>query len=253
MPVRLLIDGAVRTLLLDAPPLNVLDLELLAELNLLLDQLTHDREARLVIFAAKGDRAFSAGVSVEEHAPDRIPEMLERVHGAFHRLRALPFPSLAAVHATCLGGGLELVLACDLLLVANEAHLAFPEIELGCFPPIAAALLPQRLGQARAFEVLATSRRFSGREAVQWGLANWAVPQGTFAAELAVRTADLLGRSGVVLSILKRALEAGQTLPFKPALVASEDLYRRELSATADMREGLAAFLEKRKPVWQHR
>ncbi|MDX1501645.1 MAG: enoyl-CoA hydratase-related protein [Thermoanaerobaculia bacterium] len=250
--VRLEREGRLVRLTLDSPPLNILDLGLLAELERAVASLEDDPEPHLVVVAGAGEKAFSAGVAVEDHTPQRVPEMLSRFHGALRRLSALPAISLAAVRGHCLGGGMELAAACDLVLADEGATFGQPEIELGCYPPYAAALYPARLGRGRTLELLLTGRRLTAAEAERLGFVHLRAPAGRFEEELERVTARLLGFSAPVARLLKRAVEAGATRPFEEALAESERLYLEELTRTHDMSEGAAAFLEKRTPRWRH-
>ncbi|HXO19710.1 MAG TPA: enoyl-CoA hydratase-related protein [Thermoanaerobaculia bacterium] len=246
-------DGRTATVTLNRPPLNILDLPTLARLGEVLADLAADAELQLVFLRGQGDRAFSAGVSVQDHTPDKIGAMLAGLHGAIRRLRDLPAVAVAAVHGHCLGGGMELALACDLVLATEDSRFGQPEIDLGCYPPAAAALYPALLGAPRTLELLLTGRTFTGEEAERLGLVTWRVPAGGLDMGIAEVAADLTGKSAAVTRLAKRAVRAGRDLPFAQALAETERLYLEELSRTADMEEGLAAFVEKRKPVWKHR
>ena len=148
---------------------------------------------------------------------------------------------------------MELALACDLLIAEDGARFGQPEIELGCYPPAAAALYPRLLGPGRTLELLLTGRTLSCEEAERLGLVTWRVEAGGIDAALALRLAELTSKSAAVTRLTKKAVAAGRDLPFAAALAATERIYLDELCATADMEEGLAAFLAKRQPVWQHR
>jgi cyclohexa-1,5-dienecarbonyl-CoA hydratase len=183
--------------------------------------------------------------------------MLATFHGAVRRLRASPAMTVAAVSGWCLGGGLELAAACDLLVAADDAVFGQPEVDLGCFPPLAAALYPARVGAGRTLDWLVTGRRFGAGEAVAAGLAARAVPTAELAGEIRALVAAVTGKSAAVTRLIKRAVaagaEAGPGSGFARALAECERIYREELVATADMAEGVAAFLEKRPPAWRHR
>jgi cyclohexa-1,5-dienecarbonyl-CoA hydratase len=251
-PIRVERRERVATLTLNRPPLNVLDLDALAALGEAVAALGAEEGLQLVVVRGRG-RAFSAGVAVQDHTPDRLPEMLRRFHGALGALRALPALTLAAVHGHCLGGGMELAMACDLVIASDDARFGQPEVDLGCFPPFAAALYPARLGAARTLELLATGRVLSAAEAERLGLVTWRAPAGGLEARLAEVVASLTGKSAAVTRLIRRAVAAGTRLPFAEALAESERLYLEELATTSDMAEGLAAFLGKRPPAWRHR
>jgi cyclohexa-1,5-dienecarbonyl-CoA hydratase len=186
-------------------------------------------------------------------ADSAIAPMLAAFHAALRQLRELGPVSLACVHGACLGGGLELALCCDLVLASDDATFGLPEIKLGCYPPVAAALLPRWLGRPRALELLLTGKSFGAADAERLGLLTRRVPAGSLDAACGELTAALLAQSGVALRLAKRAARAGEELPFSAALDQAERIYLDDLVPSADMNEGIAAFLEKRKPQWRHR
>ncbi|HET9767790.1 MAG TPA: enoyl-CoA hydratase-related protein [Thermoanaerobaculia bacterium] len=246
-------DGRMATLLLSRPPLNILDLATLQQLERGLGALSRDPDLDLLVVRGAGERAFSAGVAVQDHVGDRIGPALSAFHGAVRLLRDLNAITVACVRGHCLGGGLELALACDLVVASDDASFGLPEITLGCYPPVAAALLPRWIGRPRALELMLTGRVFDATEAERLGLLTRRVP----AAELDGACNDvvtaLLAQSGVALRLAKRAARAGEEQPFGPALTETERIYLEELLRSEDMHEGIAAFLGKRKPQWRHR
>ncbi len=245
--------GRTATLTLNRPPLHILDLATLNRLNEVIARLAVDPDLQVVVLRGAGERAFSAGVSVQDHTPDKVREMLDGLHGAIRGLRDLPAVAVAAVQGHCLGGGMELALGCDLVLATDDARFGQPEIELGCYPPAAAALYPRLLGTARTLELLLSGRTLSCEEAERLGLVTWRVEAGGLDLGIARVLADLTAKSAAVTRLTKRAVSAGRDLPFDAAIEETEQIYLQDLCATADMEEGLTAFLEKRKPVWQHR
>jgi len=250
--LRLERDDRIATLVIDRPPLNILDLATLERLGSMIQGLEGE-ELRLLVLRSASKRAFSAGVAVEDHTDDRIERMLSLFHEALERLRTLPCPTLAAVRGHCLGGGLELAAACDLILAAEGARFGQPEVQLGCYPPYAAALYPRRIGYARTLELLLTGRSFGAEEARRFGLVTWTVAADAFEDELAELKQALSANSGAVCRLIKRAVAQADRAPWATALAESERIYLEELTATEDMREGLTAFLEKRAPHWRDR
>jgi cyclohexa-1,5-dienecarbonyl-CoA hydratase len=252
MPIELQRHGRAATLKLDRPPLNILDLDMLTELDRAVAELSAEPDLTVLFVRGAGNRAFSAGVAVEDHAAGRVPAMLAGLHGAIRRLRALPAVTVAAVHGHCLGGGMELALSCDLMLASDDARFAQPEVDLGCFPPVGAALYPALLGPARTLELLLTGRALGAAELEAAGLVARRVPAGRLDEAVASFAAELAGKSAAVVRLIKQAVRAGRDLPFPTALAETERLYLEQLCRTADMEEGIAAFLAKRRPVWQH-
>lgn len=241
-------DGRTATLTIDRPPLNILDIPTIRRLEKAISEL---EDAQLVVIRGAGDRAFSAGVAVQDHTPDLVGPMLESLHGAIRKLRDLPAVTVAAVQGHCLGGGMELALACDLVVAREDARFGQPEIELGCYPPVAAALYPSLIGPGRTLDLLLTGRTLTCEEAERMGLIARRVEN--LDEGLAKLSAEILAKSGAVVRLTKKAVRAGRDRGFNEALTESERLYLDELCPTADMAEGIAAFLEKRRPVWKHR
>jgi cyclohexa-1,5-dienecarbonyl-CoA hydratase len=239
-------DGAL-WIRLGRAPVNVLDADLIQQLDAALAAAAPRRELKAVVLASAFAGIFSAGVDVADHARDRAPAMLEGFHALIRRLDALPQAAIAAVDGRCLGGGCELALACDFVLATPRAQFGQPEIDVGCFPPVAAVLLP-RLSWRRAAEMVLLGERLSAAEAERAGLITRVVDD----LDAAVRdlVARLAAKSGAVLGLARRALRQGAHGPFPAALDAAEQLYRRELLATDDVEEGVRAFLEKRPPRW---
>ncbi|HYH44440.1 MAG TPA: enoyl-CoA hydratase/isomerase family protein [Thermoanaerobaculia bacterium] len=243
--------GRVATLTLDRPPLNVLDLAAIAQLDAALAGLEGDADLQVLVLRGAGPKAFSAGVAIQDHTRDKIGRALAGLHGAVHRLRGLEVVTVAAVHGHCLGGGLELALACDLIVAADNARFGQPEIELGCFPPVAAALYPSLLGERVTLDLVLTGRILGSEEAERLGIVSRRA--ATLDEALDPLLAQLTAKSAAVTRLAKRAVRRTGSQPLATGLAEAERIYLEELTRTEDMDEGLAAFQEKRKPSWQHR
>jgi cyclohexa-1,5-dienecarbonyl-CoA hydratase len=253
MPVIYQKQGRLASITWDRPPLNVLDLGLLRELDGALSSCATQAEVDLVVLRGAGARAFSAGVDIRDHTPEKVPEMLDVVHGVIRKLLSLPQVSIAVVRGVCLGGGLEIASSCDLLVASEESSFATPEIFVGCYPPVALARFSALIGYHRAAEMILTGRRFSAREAQAMGLINRVTDADQIEAGLQTLTDELLGKSGAVLRLAVKGLRELSIEGFNRALKRSEEIYCGELLKTADVGEGVAAFLEKRQPNWRHR
>lgn len=251
--VQLTFEDRRATLTLERPPLNILDLAALAELAAAVDLLASRGDLQLVVIRGAGLRAFSAGVSIHDHTPDKVETMLGRFHHALRGLYLLDVPSVAAVRGHCLGGGMELAAVCDLVLASADSRFGQPEIDVGCFPPAAAALYPELLGKGRAADLLLTGRTLHAAEAASLGFVHRLVDPADFDAEVKKLTAEICAKSAAVLRLTKRALRAGRPEIFEQALAASERIYLEELTKTHDLVEGAQAFIAKRQPRWQHR
>jgi len=218
-------DGARADLRISIPPLNVLGAEDLAALA---RQVDLAREARVLVITGL-PRAFSAGVDVADHVPEpaRIERMLGAMRGLLEALIGTPAVTLAAISGACLGGGAEIVAACDLSLAAEDARIGFPEIRLACFPPGAAALLPGRIGEARAAEWILSGRISSGRAAAEAGFVSRAVGTARLSEETDRLAARLLGMAGEGLSAARELMRAGRREALATRLPVAEDAYRR--------------------------
>jgi len=236
------------------PPLNILNIAMLREINEALNECAHQRELAAIVFDAAADcNAFSAGVAVEEHVEETIFQMLDSFHGVFRNLEQIARPTIAIVDGSALGGGCELVAACDIVIASERARFGQPEIKLGVFPPVAAVLLPRVIGDKRARELILTGELIEAPEAARLGLVNYLLPSN----ELEQKTSDLLSRfrtlSVAALAFTKEAIDLGRGRSLDLALKEVEDLYLNELMKTYDASEGIKAFAEKRKPEWRHR
>jgi len=240
--------GSVAKLTLNRPPLNILNIAMLQELNQALEHVKAD--AHLLVLESGIERAFSAGADVGDHVPERVEEMLTNLHRAIVTLLEMEAVSVAVVRGHCLGGGMELALSCDFLIAGESARFGQPEIQLGCFPPVAAVWLSHLIGPRRATELILTGRTISAREADALGLVTRVVPDDQIASAVEDLLDELSKKSPVALAFAKRALRYGRALDPTTALRAVERLYLDELMATEDAREGVRAFLEKRDPVW---
>ena len=245
-------SGRVLSIVWERPPLNVFDITLLGELDRALSSCAQQTDVDMVVLSGAGERSFSAGVDMRDHTKEKVPEMLEVVHGVIRKLVALPQVSVAAVRGVCLGGGLEIASSCDLVIASEDSSFATPEIHVGCYPPVALARFAGLIGYHRAAEMILTGRRFSALEAQSMGLINRVFAAGRMESSLAALTDELSGKSGAVLRLTLRGLRELSLQGFDQALRRSEEIYCDELLKTADVSEGVTAFLEKRPPVWHH-
>src|SRR5712671_5493631 len=231
------------------PPLNVIDFQMMDELLAALQQLEQRREVSVVIIG--GGRGFSAGVDVAVHTPDLIQTMLQKFHGVILALVKFPKITIAEVHGVCLGGGAELAMICDMCFTTPDAKWGFPEITLGCYPPVACTALAALVGQKRAADLVFTGRTFSGEEAAEWGLANEAHPEGELQRAIQCTVDHLLKLSPAALAVAKKAFYAWDSMHLDKGLARAEKIYLEELMQMEDAQEGIAAWMEKRKPVWK--
>ena len=247
--LNLEINSPVVRVTLNNPPLNIIDLPMMLEFQQALGELESRSDIAVIVF--EGDaRAFSAGVDVKAHLPDQIHEMLTSFHAVIRAIVASRKVTIAAVRGACLGGGAELAAVCDMVYTARDATWGFPEIKLACYPPVAAVALPALVGQKRAAELILTGRQISGDEAVAIGLANRSARAEELETVVQETLAELRHLSPVALAHAKKAIYAWDAIHFDKGLARAEKIYLDELISTADAREGIIAFLDKRPPKW---
>ncbi len=240
------------TIVLDRPSLNVINIAMMAELDQVWQKI-EQLESPLVVISGHGEKAFSAGVDIADHTPERVGEMFEKFHGTIRRIYDSPRISVAVIHGHTLGGAAELAMACDFVIAADNLELACPEIEVGCYPPVAAALLPSMVGMHRASQLVLLGDTISAEQAMTMGLVNSVVPRADLANAVDQLADRISKKSTAVLGVAKKALREGAGNTFADRLKRIEALYMDQLAGTEDMREGVDAFLEKRAPVWKNR
>jgi len=241
----------VGTITLNTPPLNWLTITMMKEINQVLDEAKKDGELQILVFDHAGEKAFSSGVDVADHTDEKVDEMIEVFHGMFRRLIEIDIPTLAVVNGVALGGGCEVISFCDMVLASERSRIGQPEIAVGVFPPVAAAWFPKIIGLKKTYELLLTGKMISAKEAENIGLVNMVIPNEGFREGVDKFLGELLGKSRPVSMWTKKAIKAGLSLDFAQALKASEIIYMRGCMETKDAKEGISAFMEKRKPVWK--
>jgi len=242
--------GALLRLRLARPKANIVDAEMIAALHAAINQHAGNRSLRGVLLDAEGPH-FSFGASVEEHLADRCAAMLGALHALIIAMVEFPVPILVAVQGQCLGGGLEVALAGGPIFAAPGAQFGQPEIKLGVFAPAASVLLPYRVNQTAAEDLLFSGRSVSAAEGLAMGLVH-AVTDDPQAAALAYFEQHLAGRSAAALACAVSAARAPMRADVRRRLAEVERLYLDRLMHTRDANEGLAAFLAKRSPTWEH-
>jgi cyclohexa-1,5-dienecarbonyl-CoA hydratase len=244
-------DGKLLRLRLARPKANIIDAEMIAALERAFAEHAETASLNAVLLDHEGPH-FSFGASVEEHLPGQCAAMLKGLHRLIGRMLDCRLPILTALKGQCLGGGLEVVAATNLIFAHPEASLGQPEIKLAVFAPAASCLLPERIGRARAEDLLFSGRSISGTEARDWGLAV-ETAEDPEAAALAYFDRHLAGLSGSSLGFAKAAVGGNQAARVKAKLAEVEALYLEGLMQTEDAVEGLEAFIEKRTPTWGNR
>jgi cyclohexa-1,5-dienecarbonyl-CoA hydratase len=252
-PLKVWLDrnGALLRLRLSRPKANLVDAAMIAALQVGLDAHRDDVGMLAVLLDAEGSH-FSFGASVEEHLPESCAQMLASLHALILTLIEWPVPVLVAVRGQCLGGGLELAMGGSLIFAASDAKFGQPEIQLGVFAPAASCLLPPRIGQSAAEDLLLSGRSINAQEAGTLGLAH-SISDDPEAAALGYFDQHLSNKSAIALACAMQAARGGYLPEVKRRIAEVERLYLDRLMQTRDANEGLAAFIAKRTPKWEHR
>jgi len=251
-PVGYEVRDGVAFVTLEAGSYNILTCAVMEALSAAVDRAAADLDLTALVLRARG-KAFSAGADVGEHAPEKAGDLIVAFGDLFRRLYALEVPLVMAVHGPALGAGFELAMMADVLLATEDATFGQPEIRLAFFAPVGVALLPALIGRARATEIICSGRTYPAHEMQRFGLVSRVVP----AAELddAVETVlkDFRKASPRILRMNVELIKRLEGQAFPEALSHAESIFLEELMKTEDVREGIASFLEKRKPVWKNR
>jgi cyclohexa-1,5-dienecarbonyl-CoA hydratase len=245
--LRIESSNRVARVILDRPPLNILNVGMVAEIGEALVSLPAQNE--FIIFQGAGG-CFSAGADVADHAPDRVGRLLGAFHRVFHEMGAGHAVTIAAVEGHCLGGGCELAMCCDFILATESATFGFPEIKLGCFPPIAMVILPRMMPGHAAFDLILTGRTITAQQASAMGMVTRVVADNELPEAVNGLLAEMKHLSSPVLRLTRRLTRSAGYTEEEKELAGIENMYLEELIRTHDAVEGVKAFLEKRAPVW---
>lgn len=236
---------------INRPPLNILNVETLVELNMALEAARNDASLSAVVITGVGEKAFCAGVDIKDHLPEKVGSTLSVFNKVFCSLESLDKPTIAVVRGFALGGGCELAMACDMIVASEKAQFGQPEIKVGAIPPVAVALLPKLIGRKKAFESIMTGDTIAADEAKRIGLVNIVVPDEKLDQAANELIDKLKQNSPIILKITRMALRESLDLSYLKGLDKVTDIYLNVLMRTEDSVEGLKAFLEKRKPQWR--
>ena len=250
-------EGGVALVTIDNAPVNALSAALLDELSGELARLDTDEGVRAIVLRGAGDRAFVAGADIKEFPSLRDAPRdggsargIQKVGAEVERLRT---PVIAALHGFCLGGGLELAVACDIRVAAEDAQIGQPEIKLGLLPGGGGTQrLPRLVGPGRALLMNMTGDPISGTQAYEWGLVERAVPREQLLDTAREIAATIAQRSPHAIGAIKQLAAETRDLPLEDGLRREAEAFMRCL-ASADGQEGVAAFIEKREPQWTGR
>ncbi len=247
-------EGRVGVVVLDRPQaLNAISGAVADDLRDAFLEVGGDPEVWVVILAAAGEKAFCVGADLKERSTfsdEEWPANRHHIHDLFRALRAVPQPTIASVFGYALGGGFELALSCDLIVASDDARMGLTEVRVGIIPGGGGTqMLPRKAGSSRAKELIFTGRQITAEEAHAMGLVARVVPRDELRAETHALATLIAGSAPAAVRHAKRAIDRGGDLAIEEGIQA-EDAEWREVIATRDRAEGIAAFVEKRPPSW---
>jgi cyclohexa-1,5-dienecarbonyl-CoA hydratase len=250
--VKFRVDGEVVRLTLDRPEHNLLNERMLAEVAAGINAVSEQRGVKLILLDSAA-KAFCGGIEVGEYTQRRVFQLLDAFHVAFSAMLDTSKPLLVVVNGAAFGGGAELAALGDLVIATPKARFAQPEIKLGIFPPLAAAILPYILGPKLALEQVLTGETMTAERAHELGLVNWVVPENELEKKVEEIVAKVTAQSGPVLTMAKKAIIGSMGLPLRDGVRNSMKVFLNELADLEDSQEGLRALVEKRAPKWKNR
>jgi cyclohexa-1,5-dienecarbonyl-CoA hydratase len=250
--VKYRIEGEVGRLTLDRPEHNLLNERVLAEIAAGINAIGQERHLKLILLDSAA-KAFSGGIELGEYTQRRVFQLLDAFHNAFSAMLDTSKPLLVIVNGPAYGGGAELAAFGDLVIATPRARFAQPEIRLGVFPPLAAAILPYMLGPKLALELVLTGETVSAERARDLGLVNWVVPENELESRVTELIAKITAHSAPVLTMAKKAVLGSLGMPLRDGVRNSLKVFLNELGELEDSQEGLRALVEQRSPKWKNR
>ncbi len=237
---------------LNNPPYNVLTVPLMREVAEAIESLNGRGDIKAILLDSS-QRAFSAGIGLEDSKADRVFSTLDAFNHVFEAIREISKPLIVVVNGPAIGAGSELAAFGDLVIATPKAKFAQPEVKLGVFPPFAAVMLPQLIGPKKTYELILTGEALSAEEALALGFVNRVVPEDKLKETVEEVISKIGEFSAPVLEMTKRVISGSLGLPLDKAMRQSHNIYLTQLMDLEDVQEGLRAVLEKRKPVWKNR
>jgi cyclohexa-1,5-dienecarbonyl-CoA hydratase len=250
--VKYRLEPEVARLTLDRPEHNLLNERMLAELAAGINTLGELPGIKLIVLDSAA-KAFCGGIELSEYTQRRVFQLLDAFHGTFTAMLDTSIPLLVVVDGPAFGGGSELAALGDLVIATPRARFAQPEIKLGVFPPLAAAILPYILGPKQALELVLTGETMSAERARDLGLVNWLVPENELHEKVEEVIKKVTAQSGPVLTMAKKAILGSLGLSLRDGVRNSMKVFLNELADLEDAQEGVRALVEKRAPKWKNR
>jgi enoyl-CoA hydratase len=249
------VEERVAILTVDHPPVNAFNTQTIQDLSDAFDELIANPEVKAIVITGGGQMAFVAGADINEINAIRSPEdALEKTtkgQAVFSRIEAARKPVIAAINGVCLGGGNELAMACHMRIASDRARFGQPEIGLGLLPGWGGTQrLPRMVGTGKAIELLLTGDMLTAQEAARLGLVNKVVPAGDVVKEAVGLAKKIVSKGGLAVAAVLDAVHTGNAMPLEEGLKYEAHRFA-DLCKTADMREGVGAFLQKRQPKFQ--
>jgi cyclohexa-1,5-dienecarbonyl-CoA hydratase len=245
-------DDQVARITLNRPKHNVLNIPMMKDLNAELEAIAADDMLKCLVITGEGP-SFCAGVEVGDHKPEQVDEMVAVFNRIFEIINTIDIPVIAAVKGACLGGGMELAIACDIVIAEKKAKFGQPEIKLGFFPPYAALRLPELVGPAKAIEIVTTGKTYKAKEARKLGFVSQVADEDEFVDAVESYVTNICMASPLIIRLNKRAVKRHIGTSFFQGLDLVSNYFLKTLMKTEDTLEGIASFEEKRKPEWKNR
>lgn len=245
-------DDQVARITLNRPKHNVLNIPMMNDLNAQLAAIAADDTLKCLVITGHG-KSFCAGVEVADHAPCNVEEMVTVFNRIFELINTIDIPVIAAVNGACLGGGMEVAIACDIVIASKRAIFGQPEIKLGFFPPYAALRLPELVGPAKAIEIVTTGKNYTAKEARKLGFVSQVAEEEEFAEVVEKNIKEICMSSPLIIRLNKRAVKRHIGTSFFQGLDLVSNYFLKTLMKTEDTLEGIASFEERRKPVWKNK
>ncbi|OMP67294.1 enoyl-CoA hydratase/isomerase family protein [Domibacillus epiphyticus] len=249
--IRFFVEDHVAFIVLNHPPVNIMNMKMMEELCDALDAVSKNQDLFALVIKAEG-RVFSGGVSVEDHMGDLAEPMLHLFHKIFHIMSGPLCPTIAVIEGAAIGGGCELATFCDIVYATDQAKIGQPEINLGLFPPVSAVSFPQITGFNRTMELMLTGDIISAEKAYEYGFINKVVAKEEIDQEVRNLLDNLRKKSPLALRLSRKAVREAMAASFSASIGKVEQIYFRELIVSDDAQEGLQSFVEKREPVWKN-